>query len=90
MTTYLVGYDLNRPSQDYDDLIVAIKTLSGGTWWHNLDSTWIFRSELSAVAIRDILLRHIDQNDELLVVALTGEGAWFLSTSGSNWLLRNL
>lgn len=37
----LVGYDLNRPHQDYGDLIDAIKAL--GTWWHCLDSTWIVK-----------------------------------------------
>lgn len=90
MTSYLVGYDLNRPHQDYPDLIEAIKALSGGTWWHHLDSTWIFRSGLSAEQIRDALVPHIDQNDELLVVALTGEGAWRIASSGSDWLLKHL
>lgn len=92
MTSYLVGYDLNRPNpaDAYADLIDAIKLLSGGTWWHHLDSTWIFRSDLSAVQIRDALLPHIDQNDELLVLELTGEGAWFLNKRGSDWLLKYL
>jgi hypothetical protein len=90
MTTYLVGYDLNKPNQDYAELIEAIKAISGGTWWHNLDSTWIFRSELSALEIRNALTPHIDRNDELLVVALTGEGAWRLSPRGSDWLLKYL
>jgi hypothetical protein len=27
MATYLIGYDLNRPGQDYEDLFAAIKAL---------------------------------------------------------------
>lgn len=54
MNTYLIGYDLDKPRQDYKDLIVAIKAV--GTWWHCLDSTWIAKSTLSAVQVRDKLL----------------------------------
>ncbi len=40
MNTLLVGYDLNRPGQDYEDLTKFLKDQS--TWWHALDSTWIW------------------------------------------------
>lgn len=39
MATLLVGYDLNKPGQNYDDLWVHLKDL--GPWWHYLDSTWL-------------------------------------------------
>jgi hypothetical protein len=90
LQSFLVGYDLNRPHKDYPNLIDAIKALSGGTWWHHLDSTWIFKSELTAEQLRDVLVQHIDANDELLVVGLTGEGAWRIARSGSDWLLKYL
>jgi hypothetical protein len=89
MKTYLVGYDLNRPEQNYADLIEAIKKYS--TWWHHLDSTWIIKTDDSAATVRDSLVAHIDANDELLVVGLTGEGAWRgLNDKGSKWLLDNI
>lgn len=89
MKTYLVGYDLNRPEQNYTELIRAIKAY--GTWWHHLDSTWIIKTDESAVTIRDKLKKHIDSNDELLVVRLNGEGAWTgFNASGSNWLKEHL
>jgi len=75
MKPYLIGYYLNKAGQDYDSLIEAIKKTSG-TWWHHLDSTWIIKIARSATAIRDELKKHIDNNDELLVVRLQGEGAW--------------
>ncbi len=89
MTSYLIGYDLNKTGQDYKDLIDKIKTL--GTWWHCLDSTWIIKSNLTAVQIRDILRSHIDSNDELLVAKLSGEAAWTgFDDQCSKWLKDNL
>ncbi len=89
MATYIVGYDLNRPHQDYPDLIEAIKAY--GTWWHHLDSTWIIVTNSTAKEIRDDLARHIDSNDELLVVKSGGVGAWKgFDDKGSSWLKDHL
>jgi len=88
MKTYLVGYDLNRPHQDYPELIRAIKQFP---WWHYLDSTWIVKSNSKASEIRDNLAQHIDTNDELLVVSLTGESAWTgFDATASAWLHENI
>ncbi|BFN29512.1 hypothetical protein PSCT_01142 [Pseudomonas sp. SCT] len=89
MASFLIGYDLNQPQQKYADLIAAIKEL--GAWWHHLDSTWIVKSELTCTQIRDALKPHIDGDDELLVVKLTGAGAWAgFNSKGSQWLKDNL
>lgn len=90
MNTYLISYDLNAPGRDYASLIAAIKAL-GGAWWHYLDSTWIVKHPGPTTAIRDALSPHIDVNDELLVVKLTGEGAWCgFNADASKWLEQNL
>jgi len=87
--TVLVGYDLNRPGQDYTSLFEAIKSL--GAWWHHLDSTWLIKTSYSAEYVRDSLRPHLDNNDELLVTSLTGEAAWHgFSDSGGSWLYNNL
>lgn len=89
MPSILVGYDLNKSGQDYSDLIAAIKNI--GTWWHCLDSTWIVKTDLTCVQVRDALKPHIDANDELLVVKLSGEGAWAgFNQECGKWLLDNL
>lgn len=86
MATYLIGYDLNTPDKDYTDLEDAIKSLSG-TWWHHLDSTWLIKHTGPAWNIRDQLTPHVEEADELLVVELTGEGAWSgFNQRGSKWL----
>lgn len=89
MATYMIGYDLNAPGKDYEPLWKAIK--KQGEWWHCLDSTWLVVSTKTAKQIRDALGAHIDGNDELLVVELTGVGAWQgFDAKGSKWLKDNL
>ena len=86
MSTKLIAYDLNGPGQNYDNLIDGIKKL--GAWWHHLDSTWLVKTAKSAEQVRDELKQHIDSDDELLVVNVTGDArAWVgFNTSGSKWL----
>jgi len=89
VAVFLVGYDLDKPGQDYADLIAALKLYSN--WWHCLDSTWIIVTNDSAEAVRNNLQRYIDQNDKILVAAIGAPGAWrgFDKECG-NWLLTNL
>lgn len=89
MATFLIGYDLNKSGKNYDDLIKAIKQV--GAWWHRLDSTWIVKSDKNCKEIRDHLNAYIDASDELLVVRLSGEGAWIgFDDNSSKWLKDNL
>ncbi|MDJ0348945.1 hypothetical protein [Cryobacterium sp. PH29-G1] len=89
MATHLITYDLRAPGRDYDPVYDYIKGL--GTWWHNIDSTWIVMSDLTDVQIRDGLTAVVDSDDKVLVLSLTGVGAWRgLSDTGSTWLKTNL
>jgi hypothetical protein len=90
MKTLLVGYDLNKPGKNYDALIDRLK--EHGTWWHNLDSTWLVRTNLTVVELRDVLADLIDSSDELLVVDVTGDAAaWAgFKKTASEWLLKHL
>jgi hypothetical protein len=91
MAIYMIGYDLNRPGQDYKELINAIEALSG-TRWHCLDSTWLVLSNLRAIDIANRLTPHIDKGDELLVSEITkGNSAWAgFNDECSKWLKNNL
>ena len=86
MGTKMIAYDLSGPVANYADLIEDIKSL--GTWWHHLDSLWLVNTDHSATELRDRLKAHLDDNDELLVVDVSGDGrAWKgFSDSGSKWL----
>lgn len=88
MSTYMVGYDLNKRGQDYDALIEAIKTYH---WWHCLDSTWIIKTSDTPLQIRDRLQQYVDSNDGLLVIEVNRNAAWVgFSEECSDWLQANL
>lgn len=86
--SYLISYDLNAPGKNYTELYEAIKRLGG--WWHHLDSTWIVTHPGSAEVIRDALKPYLDNNDKLLVVKCSGEGAWTGFINGGQWLKDSL
>jgi hypothetical protein len=89
MASVLITYDLITPGKKYTELHDAIKAL--GSWWHCVDSTWIVKSDFSLVQIRDELKKHVDSNDKLLVLGLSGAGAWVgLDKNCSDWLTNNL
>jgi hypothetical protein len=90
MRTMLVGYDLNRPGQNYAGLYKALKAVP--LWWHYLDSTWLLRTEENAAQLRDRLTAHLDAGDELLVIDVTDqEAAWRgFDQRASRWIRDNL
>jgi hypothetical protein len=89
MAIYMVGYDLDKPGQDYKDLIAALKKYS--SWWHCLDSTWLINTNDSTPTVRDNLRQYLDTNDKLLVATISAPGAWYgFDESCSGWLLNNL
>ncbi|HWO15328.1 MAG TPA: hypothetical protein VNM89_01280 [Solirubrobacterales bacterium] len=89
MATLLVGYDLNKPGQDYSGLIKRLKNV-GTTWWHRLDSTWLVKTTMSPSELRDDLKNYIDSGDELLVIDVTGAGWAGTGFSNYRWLHDNL
>ncbi|MFH0022806.1 hypothetical protein ACFZAC_14525 [Pseudomonas fluorescens] len=89
MASVLITYDLITPGKNYAELHEAIKTL--GSWWHCVESTWIIKSNLTLVQIRDALNTHVDSNDKLLVLGLSAAAAWVgLDKNCSDWLTNNL
>jgi hypothetical protein len=90
MSTYLVGYDLDKPGQDYSDLVESIKGL--GPWWHHLDSTWLVVSDLDYKQVRNQLKQYLDTNDKLLVINVSNDdAAWSgFNKKGSQWIKDNL
>jgi hypothetical protein len=85
----MVGYDLNKPGQDYQKLYDKLRSYPN--CWHHLDSTWLIKTNESAEKIRNDLGQLIDKNDELLVAALNGEAAWQgFNSEASKWLLDNI
>lgn len=90
MNTLLIGYDLNKSGQNYEDLIEQLKAYPN--WWHYLDSTWLIRTDDSHTVVRNALKEHIDSNDELLVIDVTGDAAAWTGFAGEagQWIKDNL
>jgi hypothetical protein len=86
VATILVAYDLNSPGQKYDKLIAALKEY--GTWMHHLDSTWLIRTESTTQEVHSNLRQHLDGDDELLVVNVSGDArTWSgFNEEGSSWI----
>lgn len=74
MRIFLIGYDLNKRDNNdsYAILNDAINKLSTpNNIWHELDSTWIVKTELSISQIDGFLREFINyENDKLLILEL--------------------
>ena len=89
MKSYLIGCDLNRPGKNYPELIAAFQQFP--LHWHHLECVWIVNSDWTVRQIRDHLKPHIDSADKILVVELTGEGAWAgFNDEAIAWLSEHL
>ncbi|OBG63321.1 hypothetical protein [Mycobacterium sp. E735] len=85
MSALLIGYDLNKPGQDYDKLFEKIKGL--GAWWHYLDSTWIVDTTLTPREAFDDIKPTLDDSDRLLIVNITSDTyTGFLPQNAWDWL----
>jgi hypothetical protein len=85
MTVYAVSYDLRKPGQNYQPLWDRLRQWKA---IRALESFWLIEANAnSAAAIRDDLRKYIDDNDRLLVAALSGEAAWHNLKEGSDQFL---
>jgi CRISPR-associated endonuclease Cas2 len=73
MGTHLICYDLDKPGQDYSDLISDLKKMGAKKIQF---STWLLETVMTDKAIRDRLRQFVDTNDRLLVCGLNGVAAW--------------
>lgn len=71
---YGVFYDLKKIGQNYNCLIEKLEAYP--VHWHFQGSCWIIITDETATQIRERLRACLDQNDELMVLQLTGISAW--------------
>lgn len=62
MAVHIVTYDLRAPGKDYEPLLSAIRVYPN---CHCLKSAFFIETNESAQAVRDKLMRLVDQNDQL-------------------------
>lgn len=90
MAAYLITYNLNDKTKDYNPLFVAIQNDVGSEWWHYIEDTWIVKSHLTATQIAQKLYPHILRTDYLLVIEVAGNSldGW-LPKEAYDWLRKN-
>lgn len=89
MNKILFTYDLNKEvsAAKRAQLREAI-TSTFPTHWSRLTTTWIVETSLTAAQVREWVAQHLDANDELFVVDITGKAAAWqgIDAKGSSWL----
>ena len=68
MKLHIVSYDLYTPGQNYPRIQQRLEALGAK---RILYSQWMLKSAMTAVQLRDDLLRYIDANDQVLVADVT-------------------
>jgi hypothetical protein len=89
MRSYLLVYELIPPGTDPAPVTEAIKKFPLS--WRHGDSIWIVKTDSAVKQVRDHIKPHIGSVGKLLVLELSGEGAWAgLSDEAVAWLIDNL
>ena len=88
MKVFCVSYDLNKPGQNYNELIKELK--DSQVWWHYLDSTWLIKTDESADNLSSRLKKHLDKNDNLLIIRVTKDYAGWLPKDAWDWIQKNV
>jgi hypothetical protein len=90
MAVHWVNYDLNKTGQDYTKLIQYLKSHQG--WAKPLKSSFFVKTSLTAAALRDGIKSHVDTNDDIVVVTVTGQSwaTYGIPTELTDWMKTNL
>ncbi len=89
MSVYLVSYDLNKNSKDYEGLYNVLKV--NQAWWHYLENTWLVVSSLDKMSFYNQIKPHIDEDDSLFIIELEGNNyTGWLPQKAWDWLDKNL
>jgi len=87
MPALLVTYDLNKPGQDYSDVLKTIKSYA---YARLSESSYAIITDKSADTVFEELKKYIDKNDNLLVINLKKSFAGRQSQEVLDWLTKNL
>jgi hypothetical protein len=82
---YLITYNRNSIFKNYNDLYEEIKSL-GDSWWHHMNDTWLINTNMTAEQIANSLLRHINQDDKLLIIEVKENYRGWLHKEAWDWI----
>jgi hypothetical protein len=87
MRTLLVTYDLDRPGQDYTDVLKEIKKFA---WARLSESSYAVHTDLEPQQLFNRLSPYLDSNDTLYVITLNRPYAGQGPREVNSWLERYL
>lgn len=82
MQTFLVSYDLAKPTRNKHALATAIMGL-GTSWARPLECTWYVRADIAEGALAARLINLLDVDDGLIVQAVQDEAT--LANTSLRW-----
>jgi hypothetical protein len=90
MAVHWVNYDLNKAGQEYTKLTTYLK--SHDSWAKPLKSSFFVKTSLSAVQLLDGIREHIDANDAVVVVTVTGDwwATYGMPADVAEWMKANI
>ena len=88
MPVYTVSYDLNRPGQNYTDLIAELESSPG--WWHFLKSSWLISTNETPDQLWNRISRHVDKSDFVLIMEVTNRKSGWLPQDAWDWINNNV
>lgn len=88
MNYYLVSYDLNRPGQDYADLIAEIER--SPNWAKPMLSCFIVGTNENPSQLMERLRPWIDPNDWIIVIRVCKDWDGWLTNDIHDWIRTNV
>lgn len=83
MTIFSVSYDLNNPGQKYAALYQELQKTDH---LHHLDSNWLVSTNETAENLSSRLRKHLDDNDNLLIIKVTQPYQGWLPKPSWDWI----
>ena len=80
----LISYEIANKTRDLSELREAIK--SSGIWWHHIDNVWLIDTNLFPRAWYRKLVKHIFNNDNLIIIEITDHYYGWLPESAWQWI----
>lgn len=84
-----INYDLNKPGQNYEDLIKKIKSIGSG-YARPCESCWLIYTNKTPTEVGEALRPYMDSNDILLVSRFYSNDYFgWLSKDVHNWIVQH-
>ena len=85
---YSVSYDLNKEGQKYREVIDELK--GSDSWARPTESQFLISTRETPKQVYERVAPHLDSNDEIFIIEVTGNYYGVLSQTVWDWIRRYL